>query len=424
MKKTISSMVCAMGLLFAGGSVFAQNSAIPRANVMIEKGQLTEASALLEEALKNPKTTKFAQMYNLAGEVQAQIFNPELMKAAQGMPFDTLVLCNGIDKAITYYISSHKADVTPDEKGRVKSKFVEANHGRLKAMLDYYNYAAVFMNGVGDKQRSVEFFKKYLDMPECGVFSDAEKDSIYAEKKVAYTQTAQNLAVLNYQEKNHDDALKYAQMALKDGEPSRDLYIICMQSHLAKNDSAAWLGSLKDAVERTSDVGFMQNLLYYYVNKNDVEAATAMANDMITNAPDNKASWYIKGCVDLNLKKDYVAAREAFDKSLQIDPNFVEANVNMAYAYMNEVRAHIMDGKYKYAGTSSTNITGKEAVEAYKKELSEIQEYYKNAMTYMEKVRLLSPDTPKMWAYALQMIYENLQLKDKKAEVDAIIESL
>ena len=424
MKKTVYSVVCSVALLLMGGSAFAQNSVIPRVNAMIAKGELKESAVLLEEALKNPKTTKFAQMYNLAGEVQAQIFNPELMNAAQGLPFDTLVLCDGIDKAISYYVNSHKADVTPDAKGRVKPKFIEANHGRLKAMIDYYNYAAVFMNGMGDKQRSMDYFKKYLDLPECGVFSDAEKDSIYAAKKEAYTQTAQNLAVLNYQEKNHDDALRFAQMALKDGEPTRDLYIICMQSHLGKQDSAAWLGCLKEAVERTSDVGFMQNLLYYYVNKNDVDAATAMANDMITNAPDNKASWYIKGCVDLNLKKDYAAAREAFNKSLELDPNFIDANVNMAYCYMNEVRANLMDGKYKYAGTSSTNITGKEAVEAYKKELAEIQDYYKNAKTYMERVRLLNPDQPKQWAYALQMIYENLQMKDKKAEIDAIIEGL
>ncbi len=405
------------------GNVFAQNSAITRAKLLMEKGETNEAATLLEEALKNPKTTKFAEMYNMAAELNAQIFNPQLLNAAKGLPFDTVLFGNALDKSITYYIASHKADVTPDAKGRVKSKFIAQNHDRLKDMLDYYNYAAMFMNQMGDKNRSMEFFKKYLELPNCGVFSDAEKDSILNAKKVAYTQTAQNLAILNYQDKNMDEALLYATSALKSGEPSRDLYIISMQAHLAKNDSTAWLDCLKEAVNKTGDVNFMQNLLFHYVNKNDVDAATTMAQDMITSAPDNKASWYIKGCVDLNMKKDYKAAREAFAKSLEIDPEFPDANINMAYAYMNEVRARLMAGEFKYVNTSSASITGKEAVETYKKELAEVQQYYKDALPYMEKVSQLLPDTPKTWAYALQMIYDNLQMKEKKAEIDAIIES-
>lgn len=419
MKKTILSIA----LMLVGGGVFAQNSVITRANMMIQKGELNEAAALLDEGLKNPKTTKFAEMYNLTGEVYAQIFNPELIKAAQGLPFDTLLFCDALDKSLTSYVESHKADITPDKKGRVKPKFVESNRKRINDMLDFYNYAAVFMNQAGDKKRSADFFKKYLALPNCGVFTEAQADSIFAAKKAAYTQTAQNLALLNYQDNNHDEALHYAQIALKEGEPNRDLYIISMQAHLAKQDSAAWIECLKEAVNRLNDVGFMQNLLYHYVNKDDVEAATAMADDMVAKAPDSKASWYIKGCVELNMKKNYVAAREYFAKSLEIDPDFIEANINMAYAYTNEVVTRRMNGEFKYVGVTTT-VTGKEAVAAYKKELAEVQESYKKALPYMEKARALSPENPKSWAYALQMIYENLQMKEEKAEIDALIESL
>lgn len=419
----MKKFICSVAMMAACGMSFAQNSAIYKAKTLQEEGNVAEAAKVVEEALANPKTTKFAEMYNLAAELQAQIFNPELMKAAQSMPFDTVVFANSLDNAISYYIKSHEADVTPDKKGRVKSKFVNANHGRLLSMLDYYNYAAVFMNQCGKKEKSVEFFKKYMDLPKCPVFSQAETDSIYNSKKKAYTQTAMNLAVLYFQDKNYDEALTYAEQAMKDTVISRDLYVIKMQSYLAKNDSTSWLKELKGAVEKTGDVNFMQNLLFYYVSKNAVNEATVMVDEMVKNAPNNKAAWYMKGCVDLNLKKDFAGSRTSFEKALAIDPDFADANINMAYSYMNEIVSRRLKGDFKYVGNSSQTITGKDKVNAYKKELAEVKGYYSKALPYMEKARELTPDKPKTWAYALQMIYENLEMKEKKAEIDALIAS-
>ena len=42
----------------------------------------------------------------------------------------------------------------------------------------------------------------------------------------------------------------------------------------------------------------------------------------------------------------------------------------------------------------------------------------------MQKVRSLVPDQPKEWVYVLQMIYENLNMKTEKAEMDAIIKQI
>ena len=42
----------------------------------------------------------------------------------------------------------------------------------------------------------------------------------------------------------------------------------------------------------------------------------------------------------------------------------------------------------------------------------------------MLKVRELVPDQPKEWVYVLQMIYENLNMKTEKAEMDALIDQL
>jgi putative tetratricopeptide repeat-containing domain protein len=128
----------------------------------------------------------------------------------------------------------------------------------------------------------------------------------------------------------------------------------------------------------------------------------------------------MKGCVDLNLKRDYPAAREAFEKCLGYDANFLEANANMAYAYMNEVVTKRQDGIYKYAG-KTTKVIGQKAVDQYNKEIAEIKGYYEKALPFMEKVRQLAPDRSKMWASALQQIYFNLGRKAEANQMDEIM---
>lgn len=401
---------------------FAQNSMYFKAQDAMNAGKLDEALSMIETALANPKTTKIADLYNLAAEIHAMKLNPELMNAAKNLPFDTIKFCTNLDKAMSFYQKSHEADVTPDKKGKVKPRFLKLNHDRILSMIDYYNYAAVFANNMGNQDLSLDYFAKYLDMPNSPVFSATEKDSLMQVKKVAYLQTAKNMAILHYGKKNHNEALKYSEIALQDTEGLRDLFIIKMQSHLALGDTTAWLNTLKDAAERTGDFGFMQNILYHYVTTNDLAGAQKMSDDMVTSAPESKNSWYMKGCVDLNMTKNYPAARESFAKALAIDPNFAEANTNMAYTYINEVVTRKQNGEFKYVGTGK-NISQKE-LPKYQKELATVKKYYEDALPYMLKVRELKPESPKDWAYALQMIYENLVMKAEKKEVDAIIEGM
>ncbi len=418
----MKKILLTIGLTLFCGVAVAQNSAIYKAQTLDQKNDYAGAAAILEESLKNPKTTKFAEIYNLLGECNAKLFMPQLDLAANGMPFDTAKFVVYLDKMVDYYTKSHQADITPDKKGRVKSKFIQANHGRLVRMLDYYNYAAMFMYQNKDMDNAILCFEKYLDMPKNPIFSQHETDSIYASKKKAYSQTRVNLAQLNYEAKNWDKAIAHVNEGLKDTLSVRDLFLIKMQSYLQKGDSASWLKTMRGALDRTGDESFAQNLLYHYYQKNDVVGAENMANEMITSSPESKSAWYMKGCVELNLKKDYPAARTSFEKALAIDPDFVNANANMASAYINQVITDKNNGKFKILGVKKSYSQKEKPI--YDKELKYVQGLYKKALEHMEKVRSLAPEKPRDWAYSLQMIYENLNMKKEKGEMDAIIETL
>jgi putative tetratricopeptide repeat-containing domain protein len=407
MKKVFSTIALTM----LAGVGLAQNSALQKAQSALQNRDFNGTISILNEALQNPKTTKFAEMYNLLADAHTRLMEPELQKAAQSQPFDTTGYCVNLDKAIINYTKSYEADNKADEKGKVKPKFNAINGSRIAAMLDYYNYAALFVNQNGNRNEAITYFKKFIELPKNPVFTPQQTDSIYKAKKTEYAQAAYNLTILCYGQNDWDDVLRYADLALQDETRIRDLYIMKMQAYLGKQDSAAYLKTLQEAVIRTETPNFIQNLLYYYIQKDDRAGALSMADNLVKDHPQSKAAYYLRGSVYLNMKPfSYAKAEEDFSKALAIDPNFVEANVGMAYSYMNDVVTQVQNRVIKIPPTYS---------KLYKQVMeTKVQPYYRKALPYFEKVRALLPDEPKRWASPLQQIYNNLDMTEKSKEMD------
>ncbi len=391
---------------------FAQNSAIHKVEFMVEKERYEEALQIIETALANPKTTKFAGFYYNKGEVNRKYFERVLDMASQGYPFDTTAFCNYLDEAVVNFTKSHLADMQPDKKGRIEPQYKQKNYQTLKTMVNYYNYAGVFANQQGDYKNSIKWFRKYFEFPKNPVFSASETDSLYKLAPENYAQTAVNIVMLNFQMKDWDGVLETVDAALEDTFSTRDLYLMKMQAHLEKNDSAAYINDLKDAIARTEHVGFAQNLLYVYMQRNQPEEAMNLANELVTSNPSSHTGYYLKGCIELNMLKNYVAARESFAKAIELNPSFVDANVNMAYTFMNEVVARRNNGDWKLDRNNKKE---------FDREFEEVKKYYEQALPYMERAHELVPNQPKVWAAALQQIYTNLQNKQKADEMDAIL---
>ncbi len=427
MKKTVLSICLAM----TAGCAFAQNNAFYKAQDKMNKGELTEAESIVEAALANPKTTNFAKMYNIAGQIEYKIYTPELQKAAQQLPFDTLAFCNHLDKAINYFNKSEEANQQPDEKGRVKADKMISLQNKIAVtqMLDYYNYAAMFMNANGNKEKSVEYFQKYAEMPKSAVFTQSETDSIYASKAATYQQTRFNLAYLYYQQKDWDKTIAACDEALKDTMGTHDLYVMKIGALGEKKDSAAWAKTLVEASKRTGSSNFQQTLLYYYMSNQKIDEAMNLANTLVTESPNDKTAWFMKGAIELNVKKDYATARESFEKAIAIDPDFADALFNLGTAYINDIYDQRVSGKFKYIGTNR-RIEGKTSDGSYQKnkaiydkELATVKSYYEKAKPYLEHLRELTPNEPKRWASALQMVYSSLGMKDKAKEMDDLLDA-
>ncbi|EKX88826.1 tetratricopeptide repeat protein [Alloprevotella sp. oral taxon 473] len=408
----------------------AQNSVISKAAFLQEQNKTAEALEVLKSSFDNPKTTKFAEIYNQAGKLVSTQFNPELMKAAQNEPLDTAKFISSLNEMVDYFTKSYVAEHTPDAKGKMpKVKFSPENTRVLLGCQDYFFYAGIFLNQNRDKAGAYEYFNKHLQFVNNPALAD-KRDSLIQAKAQNYAQASYYCSMLAYEMKKWDDVLRQTQELLHKKEllaeakiPVRDLYLMRFEANLTgKKDTLAYVNDLKHAIDNIEDnQAFMESLVAVYNEKNDVKSAEETANEMVAKNPQSKSAWFIKGYVDMNLKHDYAAARNAFDKALELDPNYLEAMANKAYCYINEVVTKRQNGGYKYAGSNLDRVKGQKAVDLYNKELKEIRGYFEKALPLMEKVRELAPERSRLWASALEQIYSNLNQKAKAEEMENIM---
>lgn len=408
----------------------AQNSVISKAAFLQEQNKTAEALEVLKSSFDNPKTTKFAEIYNQAGKLVSTQFNPELMKAAQNEPLDTAKFISSLNEMVDYFTKSYVAEHTPDAKGMMpKVKFSPENTRVLLGCQDYFFYAGIFLNQNRDKAGAYEYFNKHLQFVNNPALAD-KRDSLIQAKAQNYAQASYYCSMLAYEMKKWDDVLRQTQELLHKKEllaeakiPVRDLYLMRFEANLTgKKDTLAYVNDLKHAIDNIEDnQAFMESLVAVYNEKNDVKSAEETANEMVAKNPQSKSAWFIKGYVDMNLKHDYAAARNAFDKALELDPNYLEAMANKAYCYINEVVTKRQNGGYKYAGSNLDRVKGQKAVDLYNKELKEIRGYFEKALPLMEKVRELAPERSRLWASALEQIYSNLNQKAKAEEMENIM---
>lgn len=408
----------------------AQNSVISKAAFLQEQNKTAEALEVLKSSFDNPKTTKFAEIYNQAGKLVSTQFNPELMKAAQNEPLDTAKFISSLNEMVDYFTKSYVAEHTPDAKGKMpKVKFSPENTRVLLGCQDYFFYAGIFLNQNRDKAGAYEYFNKHLQFVNNPALAD-KRDSLIQAKAQNYAQANYYCSMLAYEMKKWDEVLRQTQELLPKKEllaeakiPVRDLYLMRFEANLTgKKDTLAYVNDLKHAIDNIEDnQAFMESLVAVYNEKNDVKSAEETANEMVAKNPQSKSAWFIKGYVDMNLKHDYATARNAFDKALELDPNYLEAMANKAYCYINEVVTKRQNGGYKYAGSNLDRVKGQKAVDLYNKELKEIRGYFEKALPLMEKVRELAPERSRLWASALEQIYSNLNQKAKAEEMENIM---
>jgi hypothetical protein len=404
MKKIIFSLVVMMTATLA----FGQNSAIYKAEELLNENEIQKAQAAILPALTSDKTTHKAWAFNMAGNIESRILQKEIEKAAAKQKCDTTLFINSLNNAVKYFTESDKYDMAPNDKGKVKSEYHANNLKMVRQMVSYYAYAGQFENERGNKKGAYKAFEQYIQMPKNPVFTKAQTDSFYKKDAEIFNKIGYYASILAFESKDYDGVLKNVDFAIADSASRNDGYMMKLSSLLAKKDTANWVVASRAAAAAVDDNPvYCNNLLFYYTMKHLDNEAKVMADQLVQTAPKNKMAWYAHGCVNMNTFKKYADARQDFDKAIALDDNFVEAIYNKGVSFVNElISLHL-----------TTDTKSKE----YNKTLEQAKTYYKQAQPLFEKVRQLAPDRKDLWAENLRSIYFNLDMKDKAKEMETIL---
>lgn len=379
--KTIQKFLFVFVLFFAGNLAFAQNSNVRKAESAKEKGNLEEAMQLIEAATENEKTKDNPKTwYTKATIHEAMFIGPD------GKVKDE----SQLDKTVEAYEKTKALAKGNDTYAVFADQRLEAIWGQ-------------FLNAGADAYQNEQYQEALTDF-EIAAKLKPEDTTAYLYAGISAQQAELwGKAIANY----------YKLMDL--GYNQKDIYnsAIYVERAINKDDEKA-LEVVRRAREAfPDDKDLMKEEINLLITTDQAEEARKKLEDAIAAEPDNANLYY-----NLAFLNDQVGDKEKaiehYEKAVELDPNYFEANFNIAVVYYNQAadlikKANEMDLKtYQKKG---------KAIE------DEAREGFRKAMPYLEKASQLKPDDLTVLE-TLQTVYSQLKMNEKVVELSKQIQAL
>lgn len=342
----------------------------------LAKGSLEEAKEAIDAAITHDKTKDDPETWTYYALIYAQLANRD--KSAEAAETAE----EGIKKAVAL-----------DTDGKNKEN-IEAAHGLLgqykfgigvtafndsdfqKAFTAFDSalqhlpgdttltyYSGMAASQAGDYQTAIERYKLLIPMKEfperLGVLLDIPK----------FYFSLQDTA----------SALEYAAKAVEEYPDNNAASLQHIQMNLMAGNFEEIIGNIENQIAKDPN----DKLLYYYLG-------------------------IAYGAADNNEK-----AIELYKKALEIDPDYLEANMNVSAMIINLVRDRL----------NALNADKTLSNDAYGLKLEELKDEMKAAVPYLEKVVALAPDDVDALK-SLKSCFDFLQDEAKSAEIQAKIQAL
>lgn len=368
MKKIILSMF----LVMAVTTTFAQKANVSKAKnkALMENPDFTGARELIKLALEDPTTKDLSSTWNVAGLIGYK--ENELLSNKQllGQKVDADVKGKAIMESYDYYIKAYELDGLPDAKGKIKPKLQKDIKSKIK---EYYSQnqnliaygAHLFENKKYDE--TIKVFDIYLGIPKLPMMADEIKlDSNYYMIKYYNAIAATNA-------EKSEKAIQLYKELTNEGYQELQVHQLLYEEYFKLKDTVNYVKVLKAGFEKfPQEAWFLQNLINYYIFTNQSKEALTYLNNAIEREPNIAQYYYVKGNLaeSMGLIKD---AREAFDKSLELDPNNADSYAGIGRLKYNQAvkmsdsANEIKDNKLYNAAKDKADLVFKESIPFFKK---------------------------------------------------------
>lgn len=374
----------------------AQKKEISQARTYIKSGKsLDKAEQMMQRLLKDSvhrKNEKIHLIYIESIRKQYDAFNENMYLKKT---VDTAAFFNMVRKLFLANECFDSLDATPNEKGVVKPKYRSKNSAYLHTIRqNLFNGGAFFI-------RKQKFADAYNMMD---TYLDCMKQPLFESYNYPENPEAAYWALFSgYKLSKPALTLKYADIAKRDtSHLEYTLQYLC-ETYKSLNDTAAYIATLKEGVERYLDYPyFFTYLVDYYNSKEMLDSALAVVEKGLAHDPERELFLFAKNNLLLNLGQ-YEECIKISDKLIAKNESLAEAYYNAGVSYIN--MAYVLEKEKKNT----------------RKQREAIVDKYRKAKPYIEKYRELAPDKKDRWAAALYNVYYNLNMGKEFEEIDQLL---
>ena len=367
------------------------------------------AANAMRPVLKSSLVNKDAYVWFVSASAKQNVVAAENNKRAEGASYNEELLYSYTYELGEDLAKCEECDALPDAKGRVKPRYSEfLKMSYMQQYGQFYN-AGAYYYGNEDYNKAYDLFKMFIDTAD-----KLYKLDVMPKDTTNVPVAAYNMALCGMQMEDYAKVLTHVDLAFANEQMAPTAFRYKTVASVELGDTAAWLELCKEGAARfPDDAYFSQSLIQYYDSRGENEKLEALADELIASDPDNALFVYLKGYIP-HQKEDLDTAIEWYNKTLEVDPNYVNALSNLARCYLQKAYLYSVEN-------SSTKLSDKKKI-AKDKEI--LKGYYNQALPLLEKLRDLSPDKTELWLTNLINCYYNLNMDAKVKELEELQESL
>lgn len=368
MKKLFVCALCVAAI----GSINAQKANVEQAKKLSGKpDKIEEARTLIKQAMQNPETSHDALTYFTAGNVEWDSFDKSKAILAinpNDDKVDRVAMAEELIAGYPYFLAAIPLDQQPNEKGQIKPKYTNKIIGKLADHhSDFFNAGAQMFEAKKFYPQAYQSFMIYADMPSSEIMGKKAPQLPDSVRATSYF----NAGLCGWS----GSALPEAAVAFKKarecgyGEPECYIYEIACWQNIAAKDSTM-TDAAKNAILDVAKAGyekygisqplFINNMVNYMVNDNQLEESITLLNKLIGENPQSAALYALRAFVndrkgdnaasinDYNLATqmpdaDYETYKKAAYKLLRVGTDAMNAADLTNKEVANEIRASYFD---------------------------------------------------------------------------------
>lgn len=327
----------------------------------------------------------------------------EQLKTGKTQAYDTLGYYKAIYNAIGSALECDKWDCQPNEKGKVKPRFHDANQKKLYNLRLQLINAGQTVSDV-DKKAAFDNFALYVESASANLFKEIDRT---ANPDKYLGEVARVAAVFAFQNKDMANANKYVDVALTDTASYKEALnlkiYLASQDLKTQADSVKFAGTLQGLYDKDpgNDMVFSQ-LAAVQQALGNTDAAAKLIDGRLASNPNDYSALALKAQNAMNAatkdEKLYDVAIENFKKAIAVKPN----DDALIYTYL----AFCINAKAAQEQNTAAQKT-----------------MVGESVKYLETARELDPNRERAnWAYPLYQCYYTLYgaNDDRTKEIEAL----